>query len=137
MSKKTKIERPSRDPDHYSKRNVAYWFSPEWTRGTSADIIWYAEQIKEYKKVFGDNTNTFISCLRVDDSGNYIESCASYGRIHAIKKNDDVDLYMKSKDGNLSYIQGSIQQEFKLWHNDRSIDYLLLGMDPDDIIAES
>lgn len=30
MSKKSKITRPLRDPDHMSKRGVPYWFSPEW-----------------------------------------------------------------------------------------------------------
>jgi hypothetical protein len=60
----------------------------------------------------------------------------SFGRIKAIKeKNGEVNLYMESKDGNHSYIQGSIQQEFKQWHLDRSIDYILLGMDIDEIIA--
>lgn len=61
----------------------------------------------------------------------------SYGKIAAIKeKNGEVNLYMKSKDGGHSYIQGSIQQEFKAWHEDRSIDYILLGMDIDEIIVD-
>jgi|GEM_PF-4965274 len=61
----------------------------------------------------------------------------SFGRIKAIKeKNGDVNLYMKSKDGNLTYIQGSIQKEFQQWHTDRQIDYMLLGEDPDSIIEE-
>lgn len=59
----------------------------------------------------------------------------SFGRIKAVKnKSEDVDLYMWSKDGNLVYIQGSIQQEFKKWHLDRQIDYILLGGDPDSIL---
>jgi len=69
------------------------------------------------------------------NNGNYCAPCISYGRIHAVKKNNDVELYMKSKSGDLSYIQGSIQQEFKRWHDDRSIDYMLLGLDPDEILA--
>lgn len=100
MSKKLKIARPMRDPDHTSKRGVPYWFNPEWTRATSS-----AE--------------------------------TSYGKIAAIKeKNGEVNLYMKSKDGKHSYIQGSIQQEFKSWHEDRSIDYILLGIDVDEIIVD-
>jgi hypothetical protein len=43
---------------------------------------------------------------------------------------------MHSKEGNLTYIQGSIQQEFKRWHEDRQIDCILLGMDPDDILKK-
>jgi hypothetical protein len=37
---------------------------------------------------------------------------------------------MVSKDGNMTYIQGSIQKEFKDWHTDRQIDYILLGETP-------
>ena len=61
----------------------------------------------------------------------------SFGRIIAIKnKNgDDADLYMESKTGSRSYIQGSIQQEFKQWHIDRKIDYILLGGDPDELLV--
>lgn len=101
MSKKTKVTRPLRDPDHMSKRNVPYWWAPEWVRATSS-----AE--------------------------------TSYGKIAAVKeKNGEVNLYMKNKDGGHSYIQGSIQQEFKKWHEDRSIDYILLGMDIDELIVDN
>jgi hypothetical protein len=59
----------------------------------------------------------------------------TFGRIKAIKeKNGEVNLYMKAKSGNLSYIQGSIQKEFKDWHEERQIDYILLGVDPKEII---
>lgn len=62
----------------------------------------------------------------------------SYGKIAAIKeKNGEVNLYMKSKSGDHSYIQGSIQREFKQWHEDRSIDYILLGIDIDEIIVDN
>ena len=95
---KERVEKPLREPDHISKRGVHYWWSPEWTRGTS-----------------GSND--------------------SFGRIKAIKnKKGDVDLHMLSKEGKLSFIQGSIQDEFKRWHLDRQIDYILLGVDPDEII---
>jgi len=50
------------------------------------------------------------------------------------KKTGEVNLHMESKAGNLTYIQGSIQHEFRQWHEDRKIDYLLLGEDEDDII---
>ena len=51
------------------------------------------------------------------------------------KKTGDVDLHMESKDGKkFSYIQGSIQREFKKWHEDRKIDYLLLGEDEDQLL---
>jgi len=46
---------------------------------------------------------------------------------------EDTHLYMLSKDGNESFIQGSIQQEFKDWHENNAIDYILLGMDPDEV----
>lgn len=125
MSKKSKIARPARDPDHYSKRDVPYWWAPEWTRGTSADYIYDADD--EYED---DETRI------VNNKGEPVAPCEGYGRIHAVKEKKTVNLYMKSKDGNLSYIQGSIQDEFKRWHEDRSIDYMLLGMDPDEIIAQ-
>jgi hypothetical protein len=38
---------------------------------------------------------------------------------------------MTSKMGKLTYIQGSIQKEFKDWHDDRQIDYILLGETPE------
>jgi hypothetical protein len=64
-------------------------------------------------------------------------SATSFGKIAAIKEKDgSVNLYMKNKDGGMTYIQGSIQAEFRQWHEDRSIDYILLGMDIDDIIAD-
>ena len=64
-------------------------------------------------------------------------SGTSYGKIKAIKeKNGEVNLYMLSKSGNMTYIQGSIQREFRDWHTDRSIDYILLGIDVDEIIQE-
>ena len=63
---------------------------------------------------------------------------SSFGKIKAIKeKNGEVNLYMQSQSGNHSYIQGSIQEEFRQWHEDRSIDYILLGMDIDEIINET
>lgn len=134
MSKKSKITRPSRDPDHYSKRGVPYWWSPEFVRGTSSDLCNH-EQTKHAKdtgRLFPDT----LAKLITDANGEYVIPCDSYGRIHAVKSNGDVKLYMKSKDGNLSYIQGSIQKEFKKWHTDREIDYILLGMDPDEIITQ-
>ena len=64
-------------------------------------------------------------------------SQTSFGKIAAVKeKSGDVNLYMKNKDGGFSYIQGSIQHEFKAWHEDRSIDYILLGLDLDEIIKD-
>lgn len=58
-------------------------------------------------------------------------------KIKALKnKKGDVDLYMKSKSGKLSFIKGSIQKEFKKWHQDREIDYILLGEDPDKLLEE-
>lgn len=118
MAKK-QVQRPNRDPDHYSKRGVAYFWSPDWIRGTSADVI-------NDKPLPGD--------IILSD-GRGITPCKSYGRIHAIKEVNTVNLYMKSKEGNLTFIQGSIQEEFKRWHTDRSIDYLLFGLDPDELLA--
>lgn len=60
-------------------------------------------------------------------------SNTKYGRIKAIKERNTVNLYMQSKDGNLNYIQGSIQQEFKEWHEQRKIDYFFLASDPDEL----
>jgi hypothetical protein len=57
------------------------------------------------------------------------------GRIVPLKKKGKVELNMLSKDGNVTYIQGSIQEEFRAWHEDRAIDAILLGVDEDDIIA--
>ena len=60
-------------------------------------------------------------------------SNTSHGRIKAIKENDTVNLYMQSKEGNLNYIQGSIQQEFKYWHEQRKIDYFFLADSPEEL----
>lgn len=65
----------------------------------------------------------------------------SYGRIRPIldRTGSTVYLYMQSQKGSLTYIQGSIQQAFKKWHEDRRIDYLLFGEDPkdfDELIVE-
>lgn len=123
MSKKTKILRPSRDPDHHSKRGVPYWWAPEWVRGTSSDEI-------HDEPHHGD--------IALFD-GRTVAPCAGYGKIRAVKnkKTDDVELHMvNATTGKLSYIRGSIQEEFKKWHTDREIDYLLLGIDPDELIEE-
>ena len=51
-----------------------------------------------------------------------------------------MNLYMVSLDGNYSYIQGSIQREFKEWHEARKIDYFFLADDPEaleDFILQS
>lgn len=58
-----------------------------------------------------------------------------YCRIIPLKKGDDVELHAVSKDGNLTYIRGSIQQACKDWHADNQIDYILLGMNEDDLIS--
>jgi hypothetical protein len=114
MSKKaTKVvvQRPLRDPDHVSKRGVYYWWSPEWTRGTSGSNTSFGK-IKAIREK---------SC-----KGGYI-GCST----KKCKCEDTVNLFMVSKDGNMTYIQGSIQDEFKQWHEDRQIDYILLGETPE------
>lgn len=129
MSKK-KVTRPNRDPDHYSKRGVPYWFSPEWIRGVSAD-----ETNHEYLKGVIGQSRYPTDMMITNSSGYFVWPCNNYGRIHAVKESSgDVNLYMKSKEGKLTYIQGSIQKEFKKWHLDREIDYILLGLNPDDIL---
>ena len=56
-------------------------------------------------------------------------------RIKPIKVNQHrVDLYSVSKDGNVNFIQGSIQDEFRKWHEDSEIDCILLGMEEDEIL---
>ena len=105
QNKAPPIQRPLRDPDHLSKRNVPYWWAPEWIRGTSAQ--------------------------QKDSNGQY--TCNSYGKIKALKDDRGVNLHMLSSKGTYNYIEGSIQQEFKSWHEDRKIDYILLGEDPEKI----
>ena len=58
-------------------------------------------------------------------------SATSFQKIKAIREHGTANLYMVSKEGNLTYIQGSIQKEFKDWHDDRQIDYILLGETPE------
>lgn len=59
-------------------------------------------------------------------------SNTSFGRIKALKMADGtVELFMESKDGGHTYIQGSIQKEFRDWHEARKIDYFFLADDPD------
>ncbi len=60
-------------------------------------------------------------------------SNTTYGRIKAIKQQGTVRLYMQSKDGNLNYIQGSIQSEFIQWHEQRKIDYFFLADSPEEL----
>lgn len=56
-------------------------------------------------------------------------------RIKPIKKSEDwVCLHMVAKNGNVSYIRGSIQEEFQKWHEDNQIDAILLGIDEDEIL---
>lgn len=64
--------------------------------------------------------------VRGTGSGN-----TKFGRIKAVKESTTVNLYMQSREGNLTYIQGSIQQEFKEWHEQRKIDYFFLADDPE------
>ncbi len=49
-----------------------------------------------------------------------------------MKVEEDIHLYTISKSGSAAYILVSIQAEFKRWHLDRQIDYLLLGVDPEE-----
>jgi hypothetical protein len=107
MSKKNPVQRPLRDPDHISKRGVPYWWAPEWTRATNSTGSSYGK-IKAIREKGCSHTNKKLCHCE-----------------------DTVNLYMVSKDGNLTYIQGSIQQEFKDWHADRQIDYILLGETPE------
>ena len=59
----------------------------------------------------------------------------SFGKIACVKDgHGGVDLYMKSKAGNYTYIQGSIQREFRAWHEDREIDCILLGLNIEDLV---
>lgn len=135
-SKPQKVERPSRDPDYFSKRDVAYWWAPEWVRSTGSAGYhrkggpgnFYEIAIKAYPHLWKylDNDPNAIYGVGLDH--------VTFGKIVPIKENGTVNLYMKSKSGNLTFIKGSIQQEFKKWHEDKCIDYMLLGMDPDELI---
>lgn len=64
--------------------------------------------------------------VRCNDSSN-----TTYGRIKAIKESGAVNLYMQSKEGKLNFIKGSIQQEFKDWHEARKIDYFFMADSPE------
>jgi hypothetical protein len=96
LPKDKKVAKPRRDPDMLSKRNIPYWFDPEWVRDTNGTI----------------------------------------GRIAPIKDGKSVMLYSVSKDGNETQILGSIQDEFQAWHQDREIDFILLGMELGDLKVE-
>lgn len=104
MTKSLCIKRPLRDPDHFSKRGVPYWWAPEWIRATSS----------------AESTFGKIKAILEKSCGHKSGKCEK-----------TVNLYMVSKSGNLTYIQGAIQQEFKDWHDDRQIDYILLGESPE------
>ena len=60
-------------------------------------------------------------------------SNSTFGRIKAVKEHGTVNLYMRSKEGNLTFIQGSIQKEFKDWHEARKIDYFFLADNPEEL----
>ena len=66
--------------------------------------------------------------VRCTDSSN-----TNFGRIKAVKEHNTVNLYMQSKEGKLGYIQGSIQQEFKDWHEQRKIDYFFIADNPEEL----
>lgn len=137
-TKKTKVKvlRPSRDPDYHSKRNVPYWWAPEWIRGTSGDQIDIGDFAKHVEKEIAKGNNPGNRWQK-NAAGEWVGSCESYGKIKAVKeKNGEVSLYMKNNKGELTYIQGSIQQEFRKWHTDRSIDYILFGLPIDEIIDD-
>ena len=104
------VEKPLRDPDYISKRGVNYWWSPEWCRGTSSAN----DHFGKIKAILEP------SCTSNGVGGHKKCSCEK-----------TVSLYMLSKIGKLSYVQGSIQEEFKRWHLDRQIDYILLGETPE------
>jgi hypothetical protein len=38
MSKESKLTKPTRDPDFISKRNIEYWWSPEFCRNLNGTI---------------------------------------------------------------------------------------------------
>lgn len=99
IPKNKKVSRPKREPDYFSKRGVAYWWSPDWVRSSNS-------------------------------------SNSSFSRIFPKATSDsNVDLYMLGKEGNTTYIQGSIQEEFKKWHEDNQIDCILLGISEDELLA--
>lgn len=108
------VSRPMREPDHYSKRGVAYWWTPEWVRGTDS-----------YNSSFSR-----IIPLKVDINN-------SVNRYQYRNEDTDgvaVELYMLSKSGSMSFIRGSIQKEFIKWHIDNQINHILLGLELDDIL---
>ena len=102
------VAKPNREPDYYSKRGVAYYWSPEWTRGTS-----YAND--KFSRIYPHQIRYHHKKYEEDEW--------------------DVELYMLSRDGNESFIRGSIQEEFKQWHLDNEIDYILLGVDINEVLA--
>lgn len=66
-------------------------------------------------------------------------------RILPVSDGSYVSLHMLSKSGSLSYIQGSIQQEFRAWlknnpgkttpwREDMEMDCLLLGVSPEELL---
>lgn len=106
IPKNMRVKKPTRKPDIYSKRDVQYWFSPNWVRAGQ-----------------------------------------TYGRILPVlnEKTNEVELCELSADGNLSYIQGSIQIQFRNWlkstnkdvipwRDDLVGDCLILGISPSEIL---
>lgn len=62
MSKVTVVlSKPTREPDHISKRNVEYWWSPEWVRNLNGTIC----KIRAVK-VNGDIENVKLQILSKD-----------------------------------------------------------------------
>lgn len=71
MAKKTVISRPTRDPDYLSKRNVPYWWSPEWVRGTTSEPANSYGKIRAITEKNGDVNLYMIN--RDTGKGSYIK----------------------------------------------------------------
>ena len=56
-------------------------------------------------------------------------------RIVPLKIENKVELYGVNKEGGVSFIPGSVQVEFQKWHEDRQIDYILLGVNEDELLT--
>jgi len=62
------VSRPNREPDYYSKRDVPYWWAPEWVRGSG----------KGYGRIIFDSKDEGLHMLSKKGNSTWILGSIQY-----------------------------------------------------------